>query len=59
MKALITLYLFYVALIVVTIVGYFMNVFALISGHPVGTELVLRIVGLAIGPFGALMGYFG
>lgn len=53
----------YFGLIIGFVVGYFMNIFDLIG--MIGTDLsanlfevVLRVVGVFVGPLGAIMGWF-
>jgi hypothetical protein len=49
----------YLALILAGILGWIMNLVAVIHaiGGPLDAELVIRIVGLFLFPLGAIMGY--
>lgn len=57
MKEFLTLSFFFV--VVAAIVGWFMNLWAIVVHTPeMGTEFVLRLVGLFVAPLGSAMGLF-
>ena len=60
MNAPLVILLGWIALSLATLVGYVLNILAIISmiGEELGAELVVRCVGLLVFPVGALLGYF-
>ena len=53
-------YLILLSFVLAAITGWFMNAYHLFTmiGEPVGTEFILRIVGIFVAPLGSIMGLF-
>jgi hypothetical protein len=47
-------------IVITAIVGWVMNLFELFHmiGEPIGTEFIIRIVGIFVAPIGTIMGFF-
>lgn len=53
-------YLIVLAFAVAAITGWFMNAYHIFTmiGQPIGTEFIIRIVGVFVAPIGSIMGLF-
>lgn len=61
MKTYICLTLAYIVLVVVLLVGWFMNIFdviALVATDTFSLMFILRVIGIFVAPLGGVLGFF-
>ena len=50
--------LIWIALVILSVVGWGLNIIKLLGADTLNGEVVVRVIGVFAAPFGAILGYF-